>query len=73
MEKYEERLNPLNDFPFLKHMSEKGGEEQRLSFLNAVLKKEEAERLESAKIVGKGSPETERTLLEKLMSGHRTA
>jgi len=32
-----ERLNPLNDFIFLKLMGEKGVEEQCLAFLNAVL------------------------------------
>ncbi|MDR1997054.1 MAG: Rpn family recombination-promoting nuclease/putative transposase, partial [Candidatus Margulisbacteria bacterium] len=33
-----ERLNPLNDFLFMKYMGEKGDEKQLLSFLNAVLK-----------------------------------
>ena len=32
-----ERLNPLNDFIFLKVMGEEGDEEQCLAFLNAVL------------------------------------
>jgi hypothetical protein len=32
-----ERLNPLNDYLFLKYMGEKGDEEQLLAFLNAVL------------------------------------
>ena len=32
-----ERLNPLNDFLFLKLMGEKGSEVQCLAFLNAVL------------------------------------
>jgi predicted transposase/invertase (TIGR01784 family) len=32
-----ERLNPLNDYLFLKILGEKGDEEQLLSFLNAVL------------------------------------
>jgi predicted transposase/invertase (TIGR01784 family) len=32
-----ERLNPLNDYLFLKLMGEKGDEEQCLAFLNAVL------------------------------------
>ncbi|MDR2468730.1 MAG: hypothetical protein LBD22_07205 [Spirochaetaceae bacterium] len=31
-----ERLNPLNDYLFLKVMGEKGAEEQCLAFLNAV-------------------------------------
>ena len=34
-----ERLNPLNDFLFMKYMGEKGDEEQLLGFLNAVLQK----------------------------------
>jgi hypothetical protein len=32
-----ERLNPLNDFLFLKLMGEEGNEVQCLAFLNAVL------------------------------------
>jgi hypothetical protein len=32
-----ERLNPLNDYLFLKLMGEEGDEEQCLAFLNAVL------------------------------------
>ncbi len=32
-----ERLNPLNDYLFLKIMGEEGDEEQCLAFLNAVL------------------------------------
>ncbi|MDR2140076.1 MAG: Rpn family recombination-promoting nuclease/putative transposase [Tannerella sp.] len=52
MEKQGERLNPLNDFLFLKYMGEKGDEEQLLSFLNAVLKKEGAEPLASVEIIG---------------------
>ena len=32
-----ERLNPLNDFLFLKLMGEEGNEMQCLAFLNAVL------------------------------------
>ena len=35
----EERLNPLNDYLFMKYMGEKGDEEQLLAFLNAVLQK----------------------------------
>ena len=34
-----ERLNPLNDYLFMKYMGEKGDEEQLLAFLNAVLQK----------------------------------
>jgi hypothetical protein len=30
-----ERLNPLNDYLFMKYRSEKGDEEQLLAFLNA--------------------------------------
>jgi predicted transposase/invertase (TIGR01784 family) len=33
------RLNPLNDFLFMKYMGEKGDEEQLIGFLNAVLEK----------------------------------
>jgi hypothetical protein len=33
-----ERLNPLNDFLFLKVMGEKGDEVQLLAFINAVKK-----------------------------------
>jgi predicted transposase/invertase (TIGR01784 family) len=32
-----ERLNPLNDYLFLKIMGEKGDEEQCIAFLNAIL------------------------------------
>ncbi|MDR2691182.1 MAG: hypothetical protein LBB73_02635 [Dysgonamonadaceae bacterium] len=37
--KNKERLNPLNDYLFMKYMGEKGDEEQLLAFLNAVLQK----------------------------------
>jgi predicted transposase/invertase (TIGR01784 family) len=46
-----ERLNPLNDYLFRKIMGEKGDEEQLLSFLNAVLKREGANRLVSVEII----------------------
>jgi predicted transposase/invertase (TIGR01784 family) len=46
-----ERLNPLNDYLFRKTMGEKGDEEQLLSFLNAVLKREEGNRLVSVEII----------------------
>jgi predicted transposase/invertase (TIGR01784 family) len=46
-----ERINPLNDFIFLKIMGEKGDEEQLLAFLNAVLKRPEDKRLESIEII----------------------
>jgi hypothetical protein len=35
----EERLNLLNDFLFMKYISEKGNEEQLIAFLNIVLRK----------------------------------
>jgi predicted transposase/invertase (TIGR01784 family) len=46
-----ERLNPLNDYIFLKIMGEKGDEEQLLAFLNAVLKHPEKQKLQSVEIV----------------------
>jgi predicted transposase/invertase (TIGR01784 family) len=46
------RLNPLNDYLFRKIMGEKGDEEQLLSFLNAVLKREGESRLVSVEIIG---------------------
>ncbi|MDR1399370.1 MAG: Rpn family recombination-promoting nuclease/putative transposase, partial [Treponema sp.] len=45
------RLNPLNDFLFMKMMGEKGDEEQLLSFLNAVLKQSGADKLASVEII----------------------
>ncbi|MDR0585033.1 MAG: hypothetical protein LBG57_11915 [Treponema sp.] len=39
------RLNPLNDYLFLKIMGEKGDEEQLCAFLNAVLRREGKEAL----------------------------
>jgi predicted transposase/invertase (TIGR01784 family) len=45
------RLNPLNDYLFRKVMGEKGDEEQLLSFLNAVLKREGENRLASVEII----------------------
>jgi predicted transposase/invertase (TIGR01784 family) len=50
-EKMTERLNPLNDFLFLKFMGEKGDEDQLLAFLNAVLKKTGKDHLQSVEIV----------------------
>jgi hypothetical protein len=35
----EPRLNPLNDYLFMKYMGEKGDEEQFLAFLNVVFRK----------------------------------
>ena len=46
-----ERLNPLNDYIFLKIMGEKGDEEQLLAFLNAVLRRPENQRLRSVEII----------------------
>jgi predicted transposase/invertase (TIGR01784 family) len=46
-----ERLNPLNDYLFLKYMGEKGDEEQLLAFLNAVLKRTGKDGLVSVEIV----------------------
>jgi len=45
-----ERLNPLNDYIFLKIMGEKGDEEQLLAFLNAVLKRP-GKQLQSLEII----------------------
>ena len=49
--KFIEKPNPLNDYLFLKVMGEKGDEEQLLSFLNAVLNRQQANRLVSVKIL----------------------
>ena len=46
-----ERLNPLNDYLFLKVMGEKGDEIQLLSFLNAVLGRTGNDRLVSVEIL----------------------
>jgi len=46
-----ERLNPLNDFLFLKTMGEKGDEEQLLGFLNAVLGRTGDNKLQSVEIL----------------------
>ncbi|MDR1895758.1 MAG: Rpn family recombination-promoting nuclease/putative transposase, partial [Prevotellaceae bacterium] len=35
----QERMNPLNDYLFMKYMGEKGDEEQLISLLNAILQK----------------------------------
>jgi predicted transposase/invertase (TIGR01784 family) len=50
-EKMTERLDPLNDFLFLKFMGEKGDEEQLLAFLNAALKRTGKDRLQSVEII----------------------
>ena len=47
-----ERLNPLNDYLFLKYMGEKGDEEQLLAFLNAVLQKTGRNEIVSVEIEG---------------------
>ncbi|MDR0586872.1 MAG: Rpn family recombination-promoting nuclease/putative transposase [Treponema sp.] len=46
-----ERLNPLNDYIFLKIMGEKGDEEQLLAFLNAVLERKGTYAIESVEII----------------------
>jgi predicted transposase/invertase (TIGR01784 family) len=46
-----ERLNPLNDFAFLKAMGEKGDEIQLIAFLNAVIKRTGKVRIESVEIL----------------------
>jgi predicted transposase/invertase (TIGR01784 family) len=55
MDKYddipERRFNLLNDYLFLKVMGEKGDEEQLLGFLNAVLQKNDADKLVSVEIL----------------------
>jgi predicted transposase/invertase (TIGR01784 family) len=46
-----ERLNPLNDYLFLKIMGEKGDEAQLLGFLNAVLTRTGKDKLASVEIL----------------------
>ena len=46
-----DRLNPLNDFLFLKVMGEKGSEEQLIGFLNAVLGRKGDNKLVSVEIL----------------------
>jgi predicted transposase/invertase (TIGR01784 family) len=46
-----ERLNPLNDYIFLRIMGEKGDEEQLLAFLNAILKRPGKQKLQSVEII----------------------
>jgi len=46
-----QRLNPLNDYLFLKVMGEKGSEIQLLGFLNAVLDRAESNKLVSVEII----------------------
>jgi predicted transposase/invertase (TIGR01784 family) len=45
-----ERLNPLNDYLFMKYMGEPGDEVQLLAFLNAVLQKTDRDGIVSVKI-----------------------
>jgi predicted transposase/invertase (TIGR01784 family) len=45
------RLNPLNDYLFMKYMGEKGDEEQLLAFLNVVLQKTGRSGITSIEIV----------------------
>jgi predicted transposase/invertase (TIGR01784 family) len=45
------RLNPLNDYLFMKYMGEKGDEEQLLAFLNAVLQKTGKNGITSVEII----------------------
>jgi predicted transposase/invertase (TIGR01784 family) len=45
------RLDPLNDYLFLKVMGEKGDEKQLLSFLNAVLGRTDKNSLKSVEII----------------------
>jgi predicted transposase/invertase (TIGR01784 family) len=47
----EERLNPLNDYLFMKYMGEKGDEEQLTAFLNVVLQKTGRGRIASVQIL----------------------
>jgi predicted transposase/invertase (TIGR01784 family) len=47
----EPRLNPLNDYLFMKYMGEKGDEEQLLGFLNAVLQSTGRNRVVSVEII----------------------
>jgi hypothetical protein len=46
-----DRLNPLNDYMFLKVMGEKGDEEQLCAFLNAVLGRKGKDAIESVEII----------------------
>jgi predicted transposase/invertase (TIGR01784 family) len=47
----QDRLNPLNDYLFLKVMGEKGDEEQLRAFLNAVLGRKGQNAIESVEII----------------------
>jgi predicted transposase/invertase (TIGR01784 family) len=51
MEQINPRLNPLNDYLFLKVMGEKGDEAQLLGFLNAVLRRTGRDKIVSVEIL----------------------
>jgi predicted transposase/invertase (TIGR01784 family) len=51
LEKTNPRLNPLNDYLFLKVMGEKGDEEQLLGFLNAVFRRTGKDKIVSVEIL----------------------
>ncbi|MDR1865825.1 MAG: Rpn family recombination-promoting nuclease/putative transposase [Bacteroidales bacterium] len=46
-----DRLNPLNDYLFMKYMGEKGDEDQLLAFLNVVLQKTGKNGIASVEII----------------------
>ncbi|MDR0730652.1 MAG: Rpn family recombination-promoting nuclease/putative transposase [Treponema sp.] len=46
-----DRLNPLNDYLFLKVMGEKGDEEQLCAFLNAVLRRQGQDVIKTLEII----------------------
>jgi predicted transposase/invertase (TIGR01784 family) len=48
---FKKRLNPLNDFLFMKYMGEKGDEVQLAAFLNVVLKKTGKDKITSVTIL----------------------
>ena len=48
---FKNRLNPLNDYLFMKYMGEKGDEEQLAAFLNVVLQKTGKNRIKSVAIL----------------------
>ncbi|MDR2343180.1 MAG: Rpn family recombination-promoting nuclease/putative transposase, partial [Spirochaetaceae bacterium] len=47
----QKRLHILNDFAFLKSLGEKGDEPQLISFLNAVLRRQDREKILSVEII----------------------
>ncbi|MDR1417116.1 MAG: Rpn family recombination-promoting nuclease/putative transposase, partial [Prevotellaceae bacterium] len=46
-----QRLNPLNDYLFMKYMGEKGDEEQLAAFLSVVLQKTNRRGITSVEII----------------------